>query len=140
MKSIFVTSFIGSVHHTYASPFTLFRLLEKHRSIFISYNISCPSITSYLWFPCDSSTWKFHVIISVTSNLGSIICALLLEFVWKSPPWVLQRTNLVIFFRSFCVCLPSMVEYIDPESNGIKSDLNLTLPSIQFVSTHSIGV
>ena len=35
--------------------------------------MSRPRIISYLWFPLDSSVWKFRVIIFVASNLGSTI-------------------------------------------------------------------
>ena len=74
---MFVTSFIGSVHPLYAPTFNQIILSEKHKSICNLDNIRRPRIISYLLFPCESSTWKFHVIPFVTSISGITIYTLL---------------------------------------------------------------
>ena len=54
----------------YSFPFTQIPWSNNHRSIFNLDRMSRPSIMSYLWLLCKSSTYIFHVIISIASNLG----------------------------------------------------------------------
>ena len=124
-----VTSFIGDVHPLYAPTSLLIVLLEKHKFIYSSENISCPIIILYLWFPRESYKWKFHVIIFVASNSGSTISTLLWCFIWNSPPRIFQVNGAFCFSRRFCACLPNITEELDLESNNIFIEWNLDLKS-----------
>ena len=50
-----------------------------------------------------------------------------------STPFVLQWTCLVFFNQIVRIFLPSIIEYLAPESSIIGSKLNLALPSISFI-------
>ena len=63
-----------------------------------------------------------------TSSSGKTVYTLVVKFVLKSHPCVLQQTSLVFFLSSFCVCLPSIIEDLAPESSKILGELNLALP------------
>ena len=91
LKLILETSFIGVVYTLYLNILSLMVILEKHQYIFNLDYMPRPSILWYLWRPCKSSTWKFHITLFFESSSGSKFSTSLVKLVLKSPPHVLQR-------------------------------------------------
>ena len=58
----------------------------------------------------------------------------------NSPPFVLQRTGLVILFYNFGVFLPSITEDLVTQSSRIIGKFNLDLPSLPLIYPHSTGI
>ena len=75
-----------------------------------------------------------------TCSSGSKNSTLLVKFVLKSPPCVLQQTGLIFFFRSFDIYLTIIIEDHDPEYIITLSGLNLELLSLPLISPHMTGV
>ena len=99
-------SFIREVPSSNTPTFTLPVLLDKHKSMLSSEKISHLSIMSYLWHPCESSIWKFHIIFFVAYISARIVYILVVKIVLNSSLWVPQRTCLECFFATFCMfCL-----------------------------------
>ena len=133
LKPNFETSFIGVVYPSYVTLFTLTVLWKTHKSMFSLKIMSHPRIISYLWWPWEPSTWKFQITFFVTSSTGKTVYALVVKLVLKSTSCVLQKTSLVLFLSSFCVCLPSIIEDLAPESSKILGELNLALPGFHWL-------
>ena len=62
-----------------------------------------------------------------------------MKLILESPPWVLQRTGLVLFF-TICACISNIIEDIDQKSSKILGELDLDLPSIALTSNQYKGV
>ena len=85
----------------YAPPSYLI-ILSVNIDIFLVRTIIFTLVSYYTYDPLVIHPHGNSVLLFfAASNPGSTISTLLLELVWKSPPWVLQQTNLVIFFRIF---------------------------------------
>ena len=81
---------------------------------------------------CQSSTWRFHVILFVASNSGKTNSPWVLWVVRKSPHWVIHLTKWVFLWQNLVVCFPSTIEEVEPESSRILSVRYLVLPSLPF--------
>ena len=105
---IFITSFIGTAYPSYEHPFCLIVLSEKHKPICNFDNMSCPSVLLYLWLPCESSRWRFHIILFAASSSRRTISTLLWCFSGISligssnkPVWSFSYTD----FAYVCLVL-----------------------------------
>ena len=112
IESFFQESFIEAVHYSYKTQYTLILLLEKHKYIFYSDNMSHPSIMWYLWQPWESSTWNFHVTLFL--HLSQIVRFILYLYIYywshllvcpNETAWYFSFEIFVyvypVFFRSF---------------------------------------
>ena len=80
LRLILETSVIVVVYTLYLNILSLMVIFEKHQYISNLDYMPRPSIFSYLWRPCKSSTWKFHI--TLFSNLVQAVNFLLHLWNW----------------------------------------------------------
>ena len=122
----------GITDFIHASIF-LMVLYDKQKSIFSPEKISSPSIISYMWCPCKSSKWKYHITLFVTSSSGRKISTLVVNLFlshllvyFNGPDWS--------FFNFFAYMFSIIIEDIDMGYNKILIQLYFSLQILPFIS------
>ena len=144
LKNILIIEFCNVFHWVSTSfiwdPISPNNIAIEAQYIFNSKNMPRNSTMSYLWWPCDSPMWKFHI--TPFSHLTQVVHFLFYFYseywshllVWSNwPAWS-------FYFAVFAYFLPSTIGELAPESNIITSKLKLALPSLPLVLFHINGV